>query len=411
VHGIEEQDQTAAAIQTVRLQIPVSDFVIAAWQRRKWLATVTGVGSLIFIAISFLIPPEFRSTAQLMPINPESFTSAPPLDMLNGSMTGALMRQSSLMSTVTPGATAIGVLGSRTELDEIIKKSNLMSVYHLKTFEDSRKTLLKRTKFTEDKNSGIVTIEVEDRDRFRAQAIAQEYVEELNHLLETLNTSSAHRERIFLEARLKSLKVDLDASENELGQFSSKSGTLNPVSQSQTLIASASQLQFELTKAEAQLQGLREMYSDDNVRVKEARAGVDELRRQVQEMGAQENDRTPLSGKPYPSMRQLPMLQVTYLDLSRQLATEDDTYKVLTKQYELAQVQEVKELPTIKILDQPEVAERRASPRRTIIAILGMFFSLLIGIAWILAGMVWANLDESHPTKATLARITQSISS
>lgn len=400
----EKQDQTAAPMETVRLRIPVSDFVIAAWQRRKWLLTVTGVGLLISIAVSLLIPPEFSSTAQLMPINPDSFSTAPALDMLSG-MAGGLMRQSSLMNSVTPGATAIAILSSRTELDEIIKKLNLMGEYNLKTFADTRKRLLKMTRFTEDKNSGIVTIEVEDRNRFRAQAIAQEYVEELNRLVGTLNTSSAHRERIFLEQQLKSLKESLDTTETELGQFSSRSGTLNPISQSQALIMSATQLQTQLITAESELQGLRKMYSDDNVHVREVRARVDELRRQLQGMGAQEGDPTLVPEKPYPSMRQLPILEKTYLDLSRQLAAEDDTYKVLTQRYELAKVQEVKELPTVKVLDLPEVAERKTSPHRAIIIVLGMSLSLFAGLVWIIVGQVWTTLDESHPAKATLAVI------
>lgn len=405
-----EQDQTAPAVETVRLRIPVSGYVIAVWQRRKWLAAVTGIGVLIFIAFSFSIPPRYSSTAELMPINPESFSTASPSDLFSGGI-GELARESSLMSDVTPGATAIGILGSQTELDEIINKLNLRDAYRLKTLVDTRSRLLASTRFSEDKNSGIVTIVVEDGDRFRAQAIAQAYVEELNHLVESLNSSSAHRERLFLESRLKSLKDDLDSTELKLAQFSSHSGTLNPQSQGQALIMSATQLQSQLIASESELQGLKEMYGDDNVRVRQSRARVDELRRQMQGMGTQENGSTPSSGQPYPSMRELPVLGTTYLDFSRQLATEDEAYKVLTQRYELAKVQEVEELPTIMVLVQPEVAERRTSPRRTIIVILGMLFSLFAGIGWIITSRIWTTIDESHPAKATLKAITQAVNS
>ena len=50
----------------------------------------------------------------------------------------------------------------------------------------------------------------------RAAALANAYVDELNSLAAELSTSSAHRERIFLEERLKVAKKDLDEAANEL---------------------------------------------------------------------------------------------------------------------------------------------------------------------------------------------------
>ena len=223
------------------------------------------------------------------------------------------------MSTRTPGGTFIGILDSQTAQDDIINRFDLRRVYHCKLYIDARKILSEQTTIVEDKKSGIISIRVTDLDPILARDIAKAYVEELDKLINTVSTSSARRERIFLEERLKSIKGDLDASSVELSQFSSRNATMNPQSQGQALIASASGLQGELITAQSELSGLKAMYSDDNVRVREAQARIDELQSQLRKMGGigGKADGADLkSDQLYPSLRELPILGVTYSDLS-----------------------------------------------------------------------------------------------
>ena len=60
-----------------------------------------------------------------------------------------------------------------------------------------------------------------------------------------------------------------------------------------------------------------------------------------------------------------------YADKFRQLKVEEAVYETLTKQFELAKVQEAKEIPSVKVLDQPEVPERKSFPPRTLIILAG----------------------------------------
>ena len=115
------------------------------------------------------------------------------------------------------------------------------------------------------------------------------------------------------------------------------------------------------------------MYSDDNVRVREARARIDELQSQLRKMGGiggKVDGSDQKSDQLYPSIRELPILGVTYSDLYRQLTMQEAIYETLTKQYELAKVEEAKEIPPIKVLDEPQVPERKSSPHRSVIVLL-----------------------------------------
>ena len=397
----DEQHQDVAD-NTPDLEIPVAELAAAIWQRRRWLATVTLLGMILASGIALLLPNKYESTAQLMPPDPQSLPSASVLGALTGS--GPVVGLGGgLMSARTPAGTLIGILDSQTAQDDIINHFDLRRIFHCKFYADARNILKGKSTIAEDKKSGIISISVTDRDPKLARDVAESYVEELDKLVNSLSTSSARREREFLEQRLKSIKSDLDASSVELSQFSSRNATINPQSQGQALFESATRLQGELITAQGELSGLKAMYSDDNVRVREARARIEELQSQLRKMGGvggKVDGADQKSDQLYPSIRELPILGVTYSDLSRQLAMQEGIYEILTKQYELAKVQEAKEIPTIKVLDEPQVPERKSSPHRAVIVLLGVLISIFAGIGWIVACKLWEITDDTHPAKA-----------
>jgi capsule polysaccharide export protein KpsE/RkpR len=347
-----------------------------------------------------------------MPLDAQTFSSASMLSPLNGAagllgsgVAGGLMNQK------TPGGTAIGVLSSPTVEDDIINRFDLRRVYHKKLYMDARKRLAENSIFDEDKKSGLISISVTDPDRYRARDMAQAYVEELNNLVNSLSTSSARRERMFLEERLKSIKDDLDTSSHALSQFSSRNATVDPQRQGEATVEEAGRLQGQLIGYQSQLSGLKAMYSDDNVRVRQVRAEIDELQSQLRKMsglGENANGTDLNADQVLPSVRQLPLLGYTYYDLSRQVTMQETLYETLTKQYELAKVQEAKEIPPIKVLDQPDVPERKSSPHRLTITLLGAMLSAFAGVVWIVTKKLWELADNSNPVKVLFATLADS---
>ena len=399
----EEQNQIADGDAAAPIEISIAELGMVIWQRRRWLAEVVGVGTLVALGIALLIPNLYTSTAQLMPPDQQALSSTSMLSALAG--TGAMMPSLSggLMNAKTPGGLPIGILSSRTAQDDIINRFDLRRVYHCKLYADTRKTLAKRSVIDEDKKSGIISISVQDRDPNRARDIAKAYVDELDKLLSTLSTSSARRERMFLEERLKSIKSDLDASSVAMSQFSSRNATLDYQKQGEATVEAAAKLQGELISAQSELSGLKAAYTDENMRVRQARARVGVLQGQLQKMGGvgENADGSDLkAGQFMPSIRKLPLLGVTYADLSRRVTMEETLYETLTKQYELAKIQEAKEIPPIKVLDEPQAPERKSSPHRAIIVALGFLLSVFAGILWILASAFWDLTYGHHPVKA-----------
>ena len=97
-------------------------------------------------------------------------------------------------------------------------------------------------------------------------------------------------------------------------------------------------------------------------------ARVTELRAQLGKMGGESGTSAAPSSETdaslYPAIRQLPLLGVTYADLYRQTKIQETVYELLTQQYELAKVQEAKEVPSVKVLDAAVVPTKKSFPPR-----------------------------------------------
>jgi len=376
---------------------------MAVWRRRRWLAKVVGAGTLAAICTALLIPNKYTSTAQLMPPDSQALSSTSMLSALAGGGAMAPSLAGGLMSARTPGGTFIGILSSQTAENDIINRYDLRRVYRCKLYLDARKILAERTSIVEDKKSGIISISVMDRDPNRARDLAQAYVEELDKLVNRGSTSSARRERVFLEERLQAVKSDLDASSLALSQFSSRNATLDPQKQGEATVEAAGKLEGELIGVESELSGLEAMYTDDNVRVKQARARAGELQSQLRKMqgvGEAAGGDELKAGQFMPSIRELPLLGVKYSDLYRQVVMQESIYQTLTKQYELAKVQEAKEIPPVKVLDEPDVPERKSTPHRLTIVLFGLSVSVFAGIGWIIAAELWKQIRAARAARA-----------
>ena len=376
------------------------------WGMRRFLGRCALVGLFVTTLIAFLIPSEYESTARLMPPDQQGSGGMAIMAMLGGGQNGSSGLGSlagDLLGAKTTGAVFIAVMHSRTAQDQIIQRFDLKKVYGARLEESARKRLERNTDISEERKSGVITLRTTDHDPKRAAAIAGAYIDELDMLTAKLNTSAAHRERVFLEDRLNKINVELESAEKDFGQFASKNATIDISAQGRAMVEAAATLQGQLIAAESQLEGLRQIYSDNNIRVRTTQARITELRNQMQKLGGTSGgNAAPASGQSatdnaYPTLRQLPLLGVPYADKFRQLKVDEAVYETLTKQFELAKVQEAKEIPSVKVLDQPEVPERKSFPPRALIIILGTACSVLLGGVWVIGTARWRQIDPHDP--------------
>jgi capsule polysaccharide export protein KpsE/RkpR len=392
-----------SALQSLRL----------LWRERQTLAKVVAAGAAIGLVMAFLLPVKYQSSVQLMPPDSQQGLSLPLLAaMSQRSGSGLGMVAGDALGIKSSGSLFIGVLRSRTVEDRLVDKFLLKKVYGVRLAEQARNILQTNTDISEDRKSGIIAISVRDGNAKRATLLAQANVEELNHLVVELSTSAAHRERVFLEERLVSIKESLDQASREFSQFASKNAAIDIKEQGRAMVESAALLQGQWIAAESELRGLEAIYTPNNVRVRALQARISELRQQVQKMNGSEQKiagDADHAGPDYPSLRTLPLLGVTYSDLYRRTRIEETVYETLTQQYELAKVEEAKETPSVKVLDSASVPERKVFPPRLVVICLSMGVAFLAGIAAITAKEKWRRIPPGDPIKMFVLEVLHSV--
>ena len=402
--------------------------LLLLWQKRRLLRRFILYGLLVSTVLAFVRRPSYTSTTRLMP--PQKEMSSSPLFMMAAMASGGGSESGSgggggsstlgdvaseVLGTKSQGALMVEVLQSRTVADNLIQKFNLRQVYKVGYWADARNKLKRHSDIAEDKKSGTIVIEVTDHDPARAGQMAQAYVEALNELLASVSTSSARRERIFIEGRLKTVKHDLEVAEQQFSDYASKNTAIDVPEQGKAMVAAAAILQGQLIAAQSELEGLSQIYMPNNVRVRSARARVDELQKQLEKMGGENATLTaPLAngaGVPdsdmYPSIRKLPLLGVQWADLYRQSKIEETVYELLTGQCELAKIQEAKEIPQVQAYDVGDVPEKPSTLSRLLLMLIGTTFTFGAGVVWILGSARWQQIDAQDPRKQLVQQVAQ----
>lgn len=374
------------------------------WARRSFIGRAVGFALLVSIITALLIPNRYQSTARLMPPdNQKGGLALLSALSASGGAGGLGLLAGDLLGAKNTGDLFVGVLESRTVSDAIINKFDLRSVYGQKTYVKTRKELSRYTEIAQDRKSGVISLTVTDKNPDRAAKMAQEYVDQLDRLVAELYTSSAGKERKFLEERLKVAQQELDEATLALSKFSSANRTLDLKEQGKATVEAAAALKGQMIAAEAELKGLEQIYTSENVRVKSLRARINSLRGELAKLtGAHASSEQDLDYVA-PSITRLPLVGVTYIGLYREVRIHEAVFESLTKAYELARVEEAKNIPIIKVLDPPDVPEKKSSPPRTAIVLLGTSVGFLLSVAAILGKRKWDTWDGEMKAFVTLA--------
>jgi uncharacterized protein involved in exopolysaccharide biosynthesis len=372
------------------------------WAQRRRIA----LWGLLGLALSLVVAwryPKYESTAQIMPPDSSGSGLASLLPALSKSP-GLVGLAGDMMGVKSTGAVFAKVLESRTVQDHLIDHFDLRAKYHEDYMEDARKKLSQRTSIAEDKKSGIISISVRDRDAHLATDMANAYVDELGSVMAKVSTSAARRERIFIEQRLADENKNLQDAEQQFSQFASTNMALDVPEQTKVTVEAAARLQGELIASQAQLEGLKQTYTAENIRVKSAQAHVSELERALAKInsGRAPNVQDPTS--PYPSVKSLPLLGVKWADLYRNSKIRETVVELLTQQYEMARIQEAKEIPSVKILDPASTPEKK-EPRVAPILLVGTFLGIFLGCMGYLLKSWWERWDQDDPRRMLIAQV------
>jgi uncharacterized protein involved in exopolysaccharide biosynthesis len=401
------------------------------WNHRRLLSRITGVTLVLSALIAFTLPKQYDSIARLMPPDQQGSGGAALLAAVAGRALGGLGGLGSLAGGLLGGGKTstslyIDLLRSRTVSDHIIDRFDLQRVYHRRYRIDTVKYLAHRTTVVDDKKSGVITLTFTDTDPVRARAIAQAYLEELNKTLTGSSTSSARREREFIEKRLVTVKAQLHDAEEALSQFSSVNTTLDIKEQTHAMVDAAGKLQAELIVGQSELGSLEQIYGDENIRVRATRARIASLQHELAKLSGSsaalptnaetsdtgtsdtDNSSRAESSSLYPSLRQLPRLAVPYATLYRNVRIQETVFELLSQQYEMARIEEAKDTPVVSVFDPPLLPEKKSSPPRLLVMLVLITLANAAACFFVVMRHRWGQVSETDPRKHLAEQIEAS---
>ncbi len=379
------------------------------WDRRRILARVALCALLLSALVAFLIPKEYESTTRIMPPEQQGMGAAMLAAMSGKAMPGALgALAGSMFGMKDTGALFVQLLESGTIRGQLVDRFDLQKVYAKRYRQDTLKKLGRRTEITQDRKSGVITIVVTDTSRQRARDMAQAYVDGLDNVLIKVNTSAARREREFIEQRLVTVQGDLERAQVELSNFASKNTTLDIKEQTKAMVEAGAKLQAQLIVARSEADSMGQIYGEGNVRMRAANARVGELERELKKLGGSDTEfhgDDQENGNLYPSLRQLPILAVRWADLYRQVKVKETVFDLLTEQCELARLEEVKSIPSVRVIDSPSWPEKKSFPPRLIIMLVFTFLCVFAAAMFLVLADRWQRLSPRDARKQLAHRI------
>jgi capsule polysaccharide export protein KpsE/RkpR len=200
-----------------------------------------------------------------------------------------------------------------------------------------------------------------------------------------------------------------------LSQFTSKNSMVDPQNEGRAVMDAAARMQGELIASETELKGLQQIYSDDNIRVRTLRARMAELRSQLRKLVGPEAEAAGAGSidfsAPYPSMHTLPGLGSRYADLYREAKIQEAVYAFVTQQYEMAKIQEAKELPIVRVMDAGVAPEKRSSPIRSLVVGGSVLGAILLACLWVMGKNRWEQVPADDAYRLLAADVAGEVRS
>ncbi|HWS96968.1 MAG TPA: Wzz/FepE/Etk N-terminal domain-containing protein, partial [Candidatus Methylomirabilis sp.] len=348
--------------------------ILLVLAREKKLILQVTMGATILAAIMvFIIPKSYTATATILP--PQQNQSV--LSAMMGQLAGTQSLDLRDLGLKNPSDVFVAMLKSRTVEDALVNRFDLRKVYGVKSYQDARKKLEKRSEIDPEKE-GLISIAVTDRDPRRAADIANAWVEELRALNQNLALTEAAQRRAFFEQKLVAERNALSQAELALQQIEQQTGIIQPDAQTRALIGEVAEVRAQIAAKEVQLQSMGSYATPNNPDVKRVETELAKLRAQFASLSRTQAAAAPSEGNVQVPTGRVAGAGLEYLQAARELKYHESLYDFLSRQLEAARIDEAKSAVVVQVVDKAVEPEKKSSPRRLLIIAVTALLSFLV---------------------------------
>ncbi len=349
---------------------------------KKWFWFITVnfiIVCAITIFISLKLPNIYKaSTTVILPASGglsgvSSLLSSLPLQGLGIGGSGDIYR-------------LIAILNSRTVMEKVVDKFGLIEKYEEINKEEAVRTLRGNVEFTLTEE-GTLDLTVFDEDPQAAADMANNFAQLLDEKNRELDSEAARNTRENIESRYNENIKSLQKVQADLQNFQEKYNAISLTGQTEQATSGVAELTGSKYQAEVQLEILKSILGKNHSKVRQAELEVEAYKNKISEITFEPGKGYILNEekakKLFIPLNKVPELGNMYIDLERELKTQNEIYILLTQQLELAKIEEVIQPPSLQIIDKAVPPLRKAKPKRAVIVIIACLSALVLSVIFI----------------------------
>jgi tyrosine-protein kinase Etk/Wzc len=371
---------------------------ILAWigERKGLVAAITLGAAVLATAIAFLVvKPIYTARATFLAPNAQPPSgSAAALAAL-----GALGGIAGGIAPKTPDELYVALFKSDSVTRALAERYNLRERYDVDNFEALRKEVPKRIRVASDRKSGLITVEVDDKDPAFAATLANAHEGEITRVLARLAVSEAQLRRAFFERQLDETKENLVKAEQGLRTVQERSGVIALDKQAEALIGGAAAVRAQISEREVQLRVLRTSATEQNPDVVRLQSELRALRAELARMESRAGGNNG-SAVDMPVGR-IPEAAIEYVRARRELRLQETLLESMVRQYEIAKLDEAKEGPALQRVDAAVPPDYKSKPSRALIILGSMVAAFLLTSAWVVFRRYLQTRRDADPDGTT----------
>jgi capsule polysaccharide export protein KpsE/RkpR len=378
-------------------EIDILDILLILAKHKKFIFFTTLIVSIIAVIYSLLATQYWISTATILPSSDKNDSFSISSSFLGGFASSMLGGEQSNAYTLT------GIMQSRTFSLDVVKKFNLIEYFEIEepdtliSYEAAIKSLIENVvDFGINEENGFLSIGVETKDKYFSADIANYYWMKLDEYNKSVRMTKGKQQREFIEKRLVEVKESIDILSNTLNEFQKKYNTIDLEEQAKSVVSLYSDLVSEKITNEIELEFSKQFFSEANQKIENLEIRNDILNNKIKEI---ERNSGKLKPKYILSIDDIPDISLEYTQIVLNLEIQQKIYEYLYPQYESAKIDELKDLPTIEVIDKAVPAGLRSKPKRARFCVIMFFIALLISSIYCFAYEMFRFYLNNHKTR------------
>ncbi len=368
----------------------VVDIISIIYDNKKIILLNILAISIITAIFSLVLPKTYTARSVLMPPLPASEKSISTLFSDSDLSFGGLVSE-----TEEESMRLIAILKSRTALESIIKKFDLINYFNSKNIEEALESLKNYTSI-DITDEGTISIEVyvetgwfhfevdELYARNLSADIVNQYVAELDGINKILQLEQAAHQRKFLGERFSKNLNDLMLAENNLKDYKKKHGIISIEDQKKTAIESASAIKNQIMVNEVKIEVVSSKLQSDHPDAISLQDELNGLKKKLSEIQFGSKFRGDKENNSFLVLSDIPEMETKIRSLNREVEVFNTLFIYLTQQYEDAKIQEAKNTPTVQLLDRANVPINKSAPKRFLMVIVMALITFILSSVYYL---------------------------